>query len=99
MDPQPDEVKLLNTDQHEQRIPIFRPNCSEVILLDSTRPKSSKLTKLPNTRDKSQPAGTRARSPPEEGPSIHDVRRAFQVGLNKISQSQTREIVRHFFIY
>jgi len=54
-----------------------------------SRPKSSKITKpSQNQRDRNN---NRPDTSPQE-PSIHDVRQAFQVGLNKIANAQTREI-------
>jgi len=91
MDLQTEEKKPLNI---EQRNLFTYCKGSDNILLGPGRPKSSKLTKPSNPREKSQPTTLRGGSPPQEGPSAHDVRQAFQIGLNKISQNQTREIVR-----
>ncbi len=81
----PSNEDNLSHAQPEQRTYLSLLHLYQLTLTGSTRPKSSKV---PQSRNKDTQRGG---SPPH--PSTHDVRQAFQVGLNKISQAETREIV------
>ncbi len=88
MDPSNEEQEIIPTSNDQSTFLGFLRVSNP--LKGATRPKSSKVPKASNNqRDKSN---NRAGSPPQDT-SIHDVRQAFQVGLNKIANSQTREIV------